>query len=381
MARVIVGSYLVRFPVGGYMSWVLQWLVGLQQLGHDVYFVEKCGWSNACYDPSTDQTGDDSTYGTRSVDRLLGDFGLADRWCFVDVARQYHGLSREAVSTIFKSADLFVDLGLAHGEWAEEAAASGLRVLVDGDPAFTQMLWEQYIAEDEPLPAYDFHYTVGRNIGTPSSTAPTAGRAWRPIFHPVIVDLFPVRSVDRTAPFTTIMSWQGRGIRLNGAAYGAKNIEFTKFFELPRLTSTPLEIAVGGSDVPIDRLATAGWRVRGSVEVTRSFEDFRGYLAQSRGEFSVAKNVYVATNSGWFSDRSAAYLASGRPVVPQDTGFSAHLPCGQGLVAVRTAAEAAEAIDEIGGDWARHSRIAREIAREYLDAPKVIGEFLREVGL
>jgi len=381
VARIIVSSYAVRFPVGGYMSWVLQWLVGFQRLGHEVYFVEKCSWPNACYDPATGQMTDDCSHGVAALDRLLRQFDLAERWSVVDIDARYHGLSRESIAARFRSADVFVDLGLAHDEWSEEAAVAGLRVIVDSDPGFTQILWEQCLAEGETLPSYDFHYSVGRNVGTPSSTAPTAGITWRGIFNPVNVDLFPVRDVTGAAPFTTIMSWQGKANRFNGVAYGAKDLEFAKFFELPHATAQPLEIAVGGSNVPIERLAAAGWRIRDTVEVTGSFDHFRCYIAQSRGEFSVAKHAYVATNSGWFSDRGAAYLASGRPVVMQDTGFSMHLPCGEGLFAVRTVEEAAAAIDEIDRDWGRHSKAARHIAREFLDAPKVLGHFLDEIGV
>jgi hypothetical protein len=381
VARIIISSYAVRFPVGGYMSWVLQWLVGFQRLGHDVYFVEKCSRPNACYNPQTAQRTGDCSYGINVLDRLLCEFGLAGRWSVADIDGRHYGLSRESIAAQFRSADLFVDLGLAHDEWSQEAAAAALRVIVDSDPGFTQILWEQCLAEGEALPSYDFHYSVGRNVGTRSSTAPTAGLSWRGICNPVNVDLFPLRAVTREAPFTTIMTWQGRGTRFNGVAYGSKDVEFAKFFDLPRLTTTPLEIAVAGSNVPVERLATAGWKIRNSVAVTGSFDAFRCYIAQSRGEFSVAKQAYVATNSGWFSDRGAAYLASGRPVVMQDTGFSMHLPCGEGLFAVRTAEEAAGAIDEIDRDWERHSRAARDIARQFLDAPKVLGNFLREIGV
>jgi hypothetical protein len=381
VARIIISSYAVRFPVGGYMSWVLQWLVGFQRLGQDVYFVERCSWPNACYDPQSGRMTDDCSYGVSTLNRLLCEFGLAGRWSVVDIDGRHYGLSRESISACFQSADLFIDLGLAHDEWSQEAAAAALRVIVDSDPGFTQILWEECLAEGEALPSYDLHYSVGRNVGTTSSTAPTAGLPWRGIFNPVNVDLFPVRPVEREAPFTTIMTWQGKGITFNGAAYGSKDLEFAKFFDLPCLTATPLEIAVAGSNVPRERLMTAGWRIRDSIEVTGSFDAFRRYIAQSRGEFSVAKHAYVATNSGWFSDRGAAYLASGRPVVMQDTGFSTHLPCGEGLIAVRTADEAAAALDEIDRDWERHSRAARDIARQFLDAPTVLSGFLREIGI
>ena len=311
----------------------------------------------------------------------MSQYKLAGRWCFVEANGQYHGLTRERVSSLFASADLFIDLGLAHGEWNEEAAGAALRVFVDSDPGITQMLWEQYLADDVPLPSYDFHYSVGQNIGTDHSPAPVAGRTWRPIVNPVNLDLFPMRPVDAGAPFSTIMSWQSRGISHNGVDYGSKDVEFARFVELPRLTTVPLELATAGPGVPIDRLTSAGWRIQDPIAVTRSFDEFRSYVSRSRGEFSVAKHVYAATNSGWFSDRSSAYLASGRPVVLQETGFSRHLPCGRGLFAVRTAEDAAAALDTIASDWERHAAAAREIAGECLAASKVLGRFLEELGL
>ena len=161
---------------------------------------------------------------------------------------------------------------------------------------------------------------------------------------------------------------------------GQKDIEFEKFLDLPSFVETPLEIAVSG-DVPQERVRRAGWRVRGSIGLTLSFESFVDYLRASHGEFSVCKHVFVATNSGFFSERSAAYLACGRPVVMQDTGFSAHLPCGRGLFAVRNVQEAATAIREIQGDYDRHSRWAREIASEHLEATRVLADFLEDTGI
>jgi hypothetical protein len=382
MARIIVASYAVRFPVGGYLSWVLQWLIGFQRLGHDVYFVEKSGWSESCYDPSKHVMTDDSSYGTAALHALLARFGLGDRWCFVDARGRYHGMSRRRVGKVFSSADLFVDTE-THGTWLEEASDSGLRVLVEGDPAYTQIAWQKLLEAGDALLDYDYYYTVGRNIGTGRSMAPTAGKPWRPIFHPVHVDLFPARAVDTDAPFTTVMSWQVFDpIEFGGVTYRQKDVEFVKFMDLPRRTKSPLEIAVGGGEnVPTRRLLKAGWRLRNPLEVTVSFDSFRDYIAASRGEFSVAKNVYVATNSGWFSERSAAYLASGRPVVLQDTGFSAHLPCGQGLFAVRTVDEAAAAIEAINSDYRRHSGWARELALEFLDTRKVLTKFLKELSI
>jgi hypothetical protein len=223
---------------------------------------------------------------------------------------------------------------------------------------------------------------VGLNIGTAASSAPTAGIQWNPTFNPVVLDMFPPQPSPAGAAFSTIMSWQAhRPLLFNGVTYGQKDVEFARFVDLPRRVDVPLEIAVAGRNMPVKTLESHGWRLRDSHEVTITFDAWADYICRSRGEFSVCKNVFVATNSGFFSDRSAVYLASGRPVVMQDTGFSSHLPCGDGLFAVRSVEEAAAAIDEINGDYARHSKKAREIASEYLDASRVIRKLLDEIGL
>ena len=273
-----------------------------------------------------------------------------------------------------------------------------MRVLVDGDPGYTQI---RALIEEEELGDYDHYYSVGRNVGTEGCSVPTFGKQWRPMFDPVVVDLFTrdhneVRGSGNnghrgsdvhgdtaaTAPFTTMMFWQSyRALDYNGVTYGQKDVEFAKFMELPQRTAVDLELTVAGSYVPSERLEAAGWRLRNPLVITKSFDSFRDYITASRGEFSVCKNVYVETNSGFFSDRSAAYLASGRPVVMQETGFSAHLPCGQGLFAVRTLDEAAAALDAINTNYPRHAGWARELAVEHLDARKVLAGFLTELGL
>ena len=379
---------MVRYPLGGMMSWVLQYLVGFQRLGHDLYFVEKASYPDSCYDPSRDVMSDDCSYGTATRNSLLARFGLEDQWCFVDAEGTYHGMAKERVEAALGSADVFVDMG-THGSWLPEAQGAGLRVLIDGEPGFTQMKMAKRAAAGGDGPEYDYYYTTGRNIGTDRSSAPTAGRMWRHIFHPVVPELFetnggqaPSASGRVDAWYTTVMNWQSyQPVEYEGRAYGHKDVEFNKFRDLPREASVPLEVAVSGKGVPRAELEAAGWRIRDAHQVTVSFDSFAGYVLASRGEFSVCKNGYVATNCGWFSDRSAAYLAAGRPVVMQETGFSDHLPCGEGLFAVRTSREAVAALAEIAGDYERHSRRAAEVARDILDARKVLGRFLDELGV
>jgi len=373
---------MFRNPLGGYLSWNLQWILGFERLGHEVYVFERnTNHSNACYDPIRDLMSDDCSCGVQTVSTLLERFGLGSRWCFLDGAQRCHGLSRERVEEVFASADLQVDLG-CWGAWAEEAAGARVRVMVDGEPGVTQM--KLVLGRDwgKRLPHFHYHYTNGANIGTASSSAPDAGLSWRAIFNPVVVDLFRQEPPPPAAPFTTVMTWQAHPpLRFNGTVYGQKDVEVLRFIDLPGLTAARLEMAVLGRDVPAERLERCGWRVRDGREVSATLDAFGDYIRSSQGEFGVCKSAYVATNSGWFSDRSAAYLASGRPVVLQETGFSAHLPCGRGLFSARSPEEAAAAIDQINGDYERHSRWAREIAREYLDAPRVLGGFLREIGI
>jgi hypothetical protein len=263
-----------------------------------------------------------------------------------------------------------------------EAANTPLRIFVDGEPTWFQINIANLRRAGEELPHYDYYYTVGRNVGTDRCTAPMGDENWRHISCPVLIECFPYCPVNKEAPFTTVMNWQShKYVAFDGTIYRQKDVEFAKFIDLPSRTTTPLEIAVSGRNVPRQVLRDCGWRVRNADDVAMTIDSYKQYILASRGEFSVAKNVFVATNCGWFSERAGYYMASGRPVIVQETGFSAHLPCGQGLFAVRTVDEAAAALEAINGDFERHSRWARDIAVEYLDAPKVLGRFLHEVGI
>ena len=381
MARIVLASFLIRYPVGGYQSWILQWLVGLQRLGHEVFFVERAGWDGSCFDLQTNESGNDPSRGIRAVEALLARFGLQHSWCFVDHAGRYHGVTQSRIEEVFSTADLFID-NMQSCEWPEEAMGAAIKVLVDGEPGYRQMRMEQRAERGLPFFPFDRFYSVGRNVGTPRSPIPTAGRAWRPVFDPVVVDLFTTGTPPPRAPWTTVMSWQAhQPFEFGGVIYGQKDVEFEHFMDLPPSVGVDLELAIAGKNTPRQRLIAAGWHLRDSHDVTQTFDDWRDYIASSRGEFSVAKSIFVRTNSGFFSDRSAAYLASGRPVVLQETGFSEHLPCGNGLFAVKDVAEAAAAIAEVEGNYAHHSRAAREIAWEYLDASKVLTPLLNEIGL
>jgi hypothetical protein len=381
MATIVLCSYVIRYPLGGVLSSNLQFLSGFRRLGHEVYLVEKAGYPSSCFDPERYTIGDDCSCGMRIVDALLRQHRLDDAWCYVSADGRYHGMDRATVESIFARADVFIDRGL-HGTWDEESAGVPVRVLLDPDPGYRQVQMENACRRGERVPRYDRYYTYGQNIGTPLSPAPTAGLTWGRVFHPVDTRLYQPAPPSSDGPFSTVMNWQSLPpVVFDGARYGMKDIEFPKFEQLPQLVDVPLEVAVEGHDVPVDRLERSHWSVVSALDVTSSLETYTGYIRRSRAEFSVAKEVYVKMNVGWFADRSAAYLAHGRPVVVQDNGLEGHLPLGEGLFSVATLEEAAAALQAVVRHPQRHAAAARRIAEEHLDTSVVLGRFLEELGI
>ncbi len=356
------------------------WMEGFRDLGHDVYFVEKAGYEQACFDPERGVMGNDSSYGLSMVSSFFREFDLEDRWCFVDWEGNYHGLSRSGIERRFRSADLYIDMG-GLGFWRSEAEDTDVTVLLDLDPTFTQIeRIKRGQGGEQTGNDYDYFYTVGKNVATGEASTPADDTRWRGIYNPVCVDRFDGSTIDPDRPFSTVMNWKSYDpVEYNGVTYGNKDREFPRFLELPGLVSGRLQVAVAGLTVPRKRLTEAGWEVRDAQRVTRTFDSFRDYIDSSIGEFSVCKHGYVEPKTGWFSDRSATYLAMGRPVVLQETGFSSHLPCGEGLFAVEDPQEAAAALDTIRSSPKHHARQAREIARAHLSAPEVLSSLLDEV--
>src|SRR4030095_151317 len=367
MAKIIMGSYMVRYPLGGNLSWALQYLSGLKDLGHEVYLVEKYVHDESCFDLFNQKMTNDCGSGIKIVSDLLARFGLENNWCFVSYDNQYYGLSKNEIESLFKEADLFIENG-SHEAWNEELSSSQAKTaFIDVDPVFTQINWHHRRRNAIPLPDFDFYFTNGLNIGESGNIIPTADISWKYIFNPVNTRLFTQSVPDDDAPYSTIMNWRSYSAKpkLNGIAYGHKEVEFLKFQDLPSRVSIPLEVALANIPDNKDKeLEQFGWKVRHAQDVTYSYDIFQNYLKNVKGEFSVVKNMYAATCSGWFSDKSAAFLASGRPVVLQETGFSRHLPVGEGLFAVNDVTEAKEAIELIESDYQKHSKKATEIAQE-----------------
>lgn len=376
---VIVAGYWVRYPLGGHVLSQIHYLLGLQQLGCEVVFIEHFGWASSCYKPQDNTMSDDPTYGLAVLKREFARSGL-QKWCYVDAAGKYHGLSRDAVRKLCRDADLL--LSLASTTWLDEFRECRARAYVDTDPGFTQfgML---------PIPGpscagyaspcdFQFHFTIGTRIGQPDCPIPTHGLQWRPTRWPMVLELAPFRCAPDAKYFTTVMSWRPRKTIVHkGVEYGQKDVEFMRFIDLPKRVGSIFEIALAGPNAPRDQIAAAGWRVADPLQVTATPWTYRDYIAQSRGEFGVAVNLEVKTRSGWFGDRNAMYLAMGKPVITQETGFSESLPCGEGLFAFKDIEDVVAAIESIAGDYERHCREARRIAEEHFDSDIVLGAMLR----
>ena len=367
---------MIRFPVGGFVWHHFQYLAGLDDLGHEVIYFEDYGWKESCYDPSGDVTSDDPAYGIAYLLNLCQRYGLAIRWCFLAQDGTAHGMSREELADCCRDSDIYLDLSNVNS--IPESSLCRRRVLVDTDPVFTQI----GVLGSAPLSDYDVFFTFGENVHQHGCTMPTADRTWLPTRQPVLVRLWPVEKSHPDAPLTTVTSWDTRDRWHKGRVFGGKAREFGPFFTLPNDTGEVMEIAlsiepkISDPQTVLEQLTNGGWRVRNAIEVTRTPICYQQYLAASRAEFSVAKNGYVATRCGWFSERSAAYLASGRPVVLQDTGFSNFLPCGQGLLAYRNRDEAITAIKRVRDEHDAHCRTARTLAEEFFDSRRVLTQLL-----
>jgi hypothetical protein len=365
--NIICSGYLIRYPLGG-LSWHhLQYLVGFQRLGHNVTFFEHYGWPDSCYDPARNVMTSDPSYGISYLKKVLDTYGLVNDWCYLAEDGSEHGMPRERLAQRCREADVYFNL--SNINWIPELEDCRRRVLVDTDPVFTQTGH----GVGGPHSRYDLLFTYGENVHQPDCTMPTGGARWIPTRQPIVLDLWSVERGSSSAPFTTVMNWSAlRDRQYNGKFYGQKDREFEPFISFPRATREAMEVAVNVPPIVRKRLTDGGWRVADPREVTRHPHTYQQYIRSSRAEFSVAKHGYVITRCGWFSERSAAYLASGRPVVVQDTGFSSWLETGSGVIPFKAPDETLAGVEEISRRYDYHCQAAREIAQEYFDASKVL---------
>ena len=373
-----------QYPLAGVVWQALHYLMGLRRLGHDVYYVEDSGAPP--YDPRVKSIVVDPTYNVTCLQQTLERFGFADHWVYWDMGQDaYYGLSRTRLQALYAKADIILNLCGATPPRLEHRR-NGRLLYIETDPVFEQIR----AVQGEPqtldfLSRHDVCFTYGENLGAADCPIPLSGFTWQKTRPPVVLDLWEERTDPACRHFTTVATWHntGKDITFQGQTYyWSKHVNFLKFRELPRLTSQALELAIETGDETVQaELAALGWHLTEATEQSATVEGYRAYISASRGEFTVAKDIYVRPRSGWFSDRSVCYLAAGKPVVTQETGFSKFIPTGRGLFAFTTMEEVLAAIDEINADYARHCRAAREIAAEYFAAEKVLGKLLQEAGL
>jgi hypothetical protein len=368
--RILFAGIMARYPFGGVTWCSLMYLLGLRALGHEVFYIEDTG--ECVYDPVLNTRALDPSYGTSHIHCSLEPFGLGDRWSFVNYDGTYHGQSADAVKQFAAGADLFINLSGGSWFWRDEYARIPRKIFIDSDPAFTQLA----IAKAEPwyvdfFRRFDRLFTFGANIGTPACPVPTGDFVWRKTWQPITTSEWAT-DITPDDRFTTVMTWQIESFTDVG---GNKDQEFRKFIDLPSRTSQPFRLAING---PERLLRQHGWETVPAMAVSRTLWDYREFIQRSKAEFGVAKHTYVATTSGWFSDRTACYLAAGRPALVEDTGWTDHLPSGDGLLPFSTADEALAGIDRINSDYAGHGRRAIEIARAHFDAGVVLPRLLDE---
>jgi hypothetical protein len=385
--KIVVLGMMTKMPVAGVVWQTAHYLVGLQRLGFDVYYVEDHARTPSMF-METEQC-DGSGKAAAFIAGVMRRFDIgADRWCYRarhDDGR-YYGLSEALLLQLYRDAAMIINL---HGgtEPLPEHYATGRLVYLETDPVQLQIeLYERQQFAIDFLKPHCAFFTYGENYGRLDCKLPVTDLfKFHPTRQPVVMDFWEGDGSSPAEAFTTIGNWeqQWRTVKFKGESYyWSKHLEFQKVIDLPLRTTQPLELALASYTPEVQqRLQGYGWRVRDAMEFSMDNDRYRDYIQSSRGEFTVAKDQNVRLRSGWFSDRAVTYLAAGRPVITQETGFSNIFPTGQGLFAFSTADEVLTAIDAVNRDYDGHRRAARGIAREYFAHDVVLRDLVNTVGI
>jgi hypothetical protein len=379
-ATVVVLGLTSYSPYAG-VSWqTAQHLEGLARLGYDVYYVEDHGYWP--YDPYLQVHTDDCSGTVRFISELMVRLGMEDRWAYRDIASdwQVFGMSEHRLSELLRGADVLLNL-TGSTELRDVHRDVPVRLYLETDPVLAQI----EIANGdqrtlELMRAHTHHASYGENFGAPDCGVPTGAFDYILTRPPVILDWWTPIEVDPDAPYTTIANWEQsfKDLEWGGERYTwSKHVEFLKLVDLPSQSPRPLELALAtNNEEALSLLHGHGWSVLDGIGVSSTLDRYRDYVRRSWGEFTVAKDQNVRLRSGWFSDRSACYLAAGRPVVTQDTGFSNVLPTGEGLFAFRERDEILAAFAAIEAEPDRHQRGARRVAENWFRAEDVLAALM-----
>lgn len=376
--KVIVGtSGTSGLPEFGGSTWVrLQYVLGLQRLGVESYWVDRLGPINPFSRPHS------LDYLMKRFHRTAVDFGFEDRYCVVwNGGERLFGMNEVELEWLIDDAELLINIS---GDLEPDSPLMRVprRAYIDVDPGFTQV-WAHEV--DLGLAHHNFFFSTGQNVGRPGFEISTRGIPWQPILPPVVLDEWPARIDERCKRFSTVADWRGsQNARWNDEDYGGKRDQFVRFIRLPIETEQRFELAltIGQYDhEDLGLLSSHGWKVRNPYGYAGDPESYREFIQYSRAEFSVGKQGYIRSRSGWVSDRTACYLASGKPALVQSTGFEGGLPVGNGLLTFSTLEEAVAGVRRINEDYLAHCYAARRIAEEHFDSDKVLGFMLDTVGL
>jgi GT2 family glycosyltransferase len=385
--RIVVLGMLTKMPVAGVVWQYVHYLIGLERLGCDVYYVEEHARTPSMFMQTEHDDG--SARAAAFLDTLMRRFDLGGRWAFRalhEADRRCFGMSETQLQQLYASADFIINL---HGGTipASEHYATGRLVYLETDPVQLQIeLHEQNPTTIEFLEPHCAFFTFGENLGAADCPLPVSERfPFKPTRQPVVMDFWSGNPSGPGSVFTSVGNWEQkwREVQYRGEKYTwSKHHEFMKVIDLPSRTSQPFELALASYTPEAREMVEGhGWSVRDAMSFSMDTDAYRDYVAGSRGEFTVAKDQNVRLRSGWFSDRSATYLAAGRPVITQETGFSNSLPIGRGLFSFSTMADVLAALETINGDYERSRRAARDIARDYFSSDVVLGKLLDDLGV
>jgi len=385
MKTIIVGGVIANKYLNGGAVWTrLNWLLGLRELGYRVYFIEQIE-PRHCVDRQGQPTDFESSANLDFFKKIMEKFGMAKSYSLLlGQGERSCGMSLAEISSLASEADVVVNI-TGHLRLPCILESGARKIYVDLDPGYTQY-WRQMGLLDSSFDRHDLYFTVGELIGSAQCAIPTGNIKWHATRQPVVLKLWPVTETGDPSRFTSVASWRDNygTLEVDGKKFGLKVHEFRKFIELPKHVSQVCEVALDihpAEVTDIELLRFNGWRIRDSLTVAPDPETFRSYVQDSGAEFSVAKGIYSQTRSGWFSDRTVRYLASGKPAVVQDTGFTSTYPVGEGLFAFTTFEEAVMAAKHIERDYRDHCTAARRLAESWFDSNRVLDELLAKAGV
>jgi hypothetical protein len=384
--KIVLLGMMTRMPVAGAIWGTMHYLIGFQRLGYDIYYVEQ--HAKTPYMLMENDDDDSSALAAAFLDRLMRRFDLAGRWAFQALHDdgRYYGMTESELKQLYSSAALIIN---HHGATVPlpEHYATGRLIYLETDPVELQIgLYDGVEAAIEFLEPHVAFFSWGLNYGQPDCLVPLPERFPFKTTPPAVVqDLWRSYRGPVSDVFTTVGNWEqpGREVRYKGEVYEwSKHYEFLKFIDLPRRVDQAFELALGSYNAENQALLEShSWKVRNALSFSRDLDAYRRYIAGSRGEFTVAKDQNIRLRSGWFSERSAQYLAAGRPVITQETGFSNVLPTGKGLFGFLTMDEIFAAVERINADYESHSKAAAQVARACFNYDVVLPRLLAEVGV